>query len=523
MTSKSSYWGYALLTLLLGVLAFWGFKEVLPDTLFPELTDSKADHIVVDEMMKKAMQEADTSSSEEQKEGFGAKKDSIVAAKKEVEEDPELPNQLLAEDYSQAEASFYLDHFYERLDVLEKNPKETKVRIAYFGDSMTDGDLIVQDIRQFFQSRFGGSGVGFVPITSESARSRISVIHRFSPDWKMYSYMKSYDDAVPPFGVHGDVFYAVDSLAPNYVRYSAGQNRKNRLIPRPTLYYGRAKNDSAQVRAVIDEDTVTYRLKPTQLLNTLRLSDRSLTNLQIDFYNADSIPFYGVNMDTPFGIQVDNFSNRGNSGLPLSQLNTSLMHAFQNSEIHYDLIILQYGTNVLSAGRTEYGWYGVGMGRVIRHLRKAFPGTSILIVSIADRSQKYDNEMKTDSAVVPLLKVQKAFATKEKTGFINLYELMGGRGSMVDWVEGEPPRANKDYTHFNPRGAKEVAGLIFDQLATGFKAYKEQMEKKKIEAEKKARQQRDSTRRDSLQKIREMRKENHKAAENDRDSLQADK
>src|SRR5699024_8508207 len=112
---------------------------------------------------------------------------------------------------------------------------------------------------------------------------------------------------------------------------------------------------------------------------------------------------------------------------------------------------------------------------------------------------------------------------KEKTGFINLYELMGGRGSMVDWVEGEPPRANKDYTHFNPRGAKEVAGLIFDQLATGFKTYKEQMEKKKIEAEKKARQQQDSIRRDSLQKIREMRKENHKAAENDRDSLQADK
>ena len=49
---------------------------------------------------------------------------------------------------------------------------------------------------------------------------------------------------------------------------------------------------------------------------------------------------------------------------------------------------------------------------------------------------------------------------------------MGGDGSMVQWVEDVPARANKDYTHFNYRGAKQVAGMIYNQLYTGYIEYK---------------------------------------------------
>jgi hypothetical protein len=49
---------------------------------------------------------------------------------------------------------------------------------------------------------------------------------------------------------------------------------------------------------------------------------------------------------------------------------------------------------------------------------------------------------------------------------------MGGDGSMVKWVENVPAKANKDYTHFNHRGAKEIAQLIYKQIDTGYKEYK---------------------------------------------------
>ena len=49
---------------------------------------------------------------------------------------------------------------------------------------------------------------------------------------------------------------------------------------------------------------------------------------------------------------------------------------------------------------------------------------------------------------------------------------MGGDGSMVSWTEEEPARANKDYTHFNFRGAKEIAKMIFHQIDEGYEKYK---------------------------------------------------
>ncbi len=56
---------------------------------------------------------------------------------------------------------------------------------------------------------------------------------------------------------------------------------------------------------------------------------------------------------------------------------------------------------------------------------------------------------------------------------------MGGDGSMVKWVENVPARANKDYTHFNHRGAKEAANLIFTQLNQGYETYKGLRKKRK--------------------------------------------
>ena len=147
------------------------------------------------------------------------------------------------------------------------------------------------------------------------------------------------------------------------------------------------------------------------------------------------------------------------------------MKQFQE-QLHYDLIVLHYGTNVLNYGSYNYSWYEKRMSKTVEHLKECFPGVAILIVSTADKSTKYDLEMKTDSAVVPLMLAQKKYAIKSESAFVNLYTLMGGDGSMVQWVDEEPARANKDYTHFNFRGAKEVAKLIFSQIDEGYKNIK---------------------------------------------------
>jgi hypothetical protein len=46
----------------------------------------------------------------------------------------------------------------------------------------------------------------------------------------------------------------------------------------------------------------------------------------------------------------------------------------------------------------------------------------------------------------------------------DLYRAMGGRNSMVSWVEAEPPLAATDYTHFSIQGANKVAELFYEAL-----------------------------------------------------------
>ncbi|MCC6910458.1 MAG: hypothetical protein IT224_00380, partial [Flavobacteriales bacterium] len=55
--------------------------------------------------------------------------------------------------------------------------------------------------------------------------------------------------------------------------------------------------------------------------------------------------------------------------------------------------------------------------------------------------------------------------------FWDMYAAMGGRNSMVSWVEADPPLAASDYTHFSPQGAKKVAELFYTALINDFAAY----------------------------------------------------
>lgn len=53
----------------------------------------------------------------------------------------------------------YLDPFFDALEAARERP----VRIMHYGDSQLEGDRISSVLREAFQERFGGSGVGLAP------------------------------------------------------------------------------------------------------------------------------------------------------------------------------------------------------------------------------------------------------------------------------------------------------------------------------------------------------------------------
>ncbi|HSD14637.1 MAG TPA: hypothetical protein VLB74_08310 [Flavobacterium sp.] len=464
MNQNKSYFVQSFAIFAVSIAAFLVFKSILPKKLFSESTVNSK-NVVIDSLLLEALEEDESATDGDtlsnQPISFTAV-DGIT-----------FPDEKF-EDYKGFQ---HLIQFYEKLFQLETT-HEGNVRIAYFGDSMTDGDMIVQDFRANFQNQFGGQGVGFVNITSESAGSRNSIKHEFSGNWKTQSYL-NVKKPRSPFGVNGHVFFANDTANVEWVKYKASKLQNLSELYNPTLFYGKSSNRNGKIAFKVGKDTIYKKLSPSKLVNTLVIG-KTTKDLKLDFINADSIPVYGLNFDDGKGVHVDNFSNRGNSGLPISTFNTQVMRQF-HEKLGYDLIVLHYGTNVLNYGSLNYSWYEKRMKKVVDHLKECFPGVAILVVSTADKATKYDLEMKTDSAVVPLTKAQKKYAIQAQAGYVNLYMLMGGDGSMVKWVEEVPASANKDYTHFNYRGAKKISSMIYNQVYNGYEQFKRLRANRKTE------------------------------------------
>lgn len=457
MNSNQSYFNKVILLIILSILTFGLLKGILPQRLFPDQKPS-SDNILIDSLLLTALDGKDL------KNDSTKLKDSLSVVKQQTDtvkyvDDPTLDGKGYVN----------LSRFYEKLYQLETSNKG-KARIAYFGDSMNDGDFIVQDVRVALQDRFGGQGVGFVSMTSLSAQSRYSVIHKYSSNWTTQSYLRI-KKPFKSFGIDGQVTFAADNAQTYSVYYRASGIKHSGSLNNPTLFYGQSLDTLAYIKVKLNKDStqITKKLDGANILNAVNLAGNT-RSLDIYFHKTKGIPFYGLNFDDGQGVHVDNFSMRGNSGLPISILNTGLMNAFDRY-LNYDLIVLEYGANILAVGSKSYDWYGQKMQSVIEHIKQCFPNADILIVSTADRAVKINGELKSDPGVKLLMNVQKKFARNTGSGFISLYALMGGEGSMIKWVDSDK-LANKDYTHFNARGSKKVGELIYKEIEKGYIRYK---------------------------------------------------
>ena len=350
------------------------------------------------------------------------------------------------------------------------------VRIAYFGDSMIEGDLITNELRNSLQLAFGGSGVGYVPIHTVAADFRETIHETASADWQEYNLVSPRLPAGFPLGISGHVFVprvapaaaAADSSAAaggaSWVQFQTGQRfAPVRRFARARLFYGPGA-EPATVLATTDGHAVPHTLPGQAALNELLLQPaRPARQLRLAFQTPGPRPVYGVSFEGAGGVVLDNFSFRGNSGMSLTRIPFRQLAAFGKA-LDYRLVILHYGVNVADARNKTYGWYARAMTRVVDRMQRAFPQASILIIGMSDKSSRIDGEFVTDPSVPRLLAAQQQLAKRNHAAFWNLFEAMGGENSMVSWVEDSPPLANRDYTHVNPRGAHRIAGLLFDYL-----------------------------------------------------------
>jgi lysophospholipase L1-like esterase len=319
-------------------------------------------------------------------------------------------------------------------------------------------------LRDTLQRAFGGYGVGFVPIATESAAFRATIGHRYNG----FESFTIVHHKGRPFAAGG---YCTLPGAGNRVTYTARAGKPQwSVFPRIRLFY-RAQGMPRTCAYSLDgrPDTL-LALRSTGWLETAVLDGGNARSASFGFPATDSLQLYGVSFEGTGGVVLDNFSLRGHSGMGLTLIADS-MHRRFNALQQYRLIVLQYGLNITKAETVQYDWYVPRMVSVIEQIKANFPGASILLMGVPDRSMNRNGSYVTIPAIPALIAVQRRIAKETGIAFWDTYSAMGGKNSMVDWVGQKPPLANKDYTHLNNRGAQKIAQLFSQTLLFQYGTY----------------------------------------------------
>ena len=371
-----------------------------------------------------------------------------------------------------------LEAFFQKLKELRAGTRK-RVRIAYYGDSTTEGDLIVSDLRNMLQLLFGGRGVGFVSIAPHGTSFRRTIRHWHSENWKMVNYFRKVQNAAFSFGISGDYSTALGKamnrsykarFEPSRMNYPSMNSHFDQVF----FYYGNGLRDSlakpATLYTTIDGgDTLRFELNGQKAVNQIVLTQNACAKVDIAVDFPQPFPIYGLSFESETGLLVDNFAKRNDSGSHLGRISAAVLSGFYN-DMGCDLIILHYGANVLH-NRTDYSYYEGILINGIRHFQQNMQGVPVLVLGSTDRVAKLGGKEKTTPAVYGLIKSQKSAAARTRNAFCDLFKGMGGDGTMLKWAKENPPLVAPDYVHFNQRGGQKIAKIVYDYLINGYEAY----------------------------------------------------
>lgn len=342
----------------------------------------------------------------------------------------------------------YLSAFYAALDSASSKP----VRVVHYGDSQIEEDRITNVLRERWQKQYGGGGVGLLPL------------HQTIPTRTIRQWLSI--NGVVQTAQQGPKRYLVYGLRSMRLTDSDDYGVMGQVaVMDSTLIEG-----SEDI--VMNIEPIDKKRKPHNYFNRVRLLTSSpdsllvlpdsTTHYQLHLQGKKNV--YGVSLETPTGVIVDNIPMRGCSGNIFTKIDSAQLSDFYR-ETNTRLIILQFGGNMIPQTEnpsTISGYVRSTLRQQIRYIRACAPQASILFIGPSDMSTRIDGEMTTYPLVPYMDKLLKKMAEEEQIAYWSMYDAMGGKNSMVHWVE--VGLAGSDYVHFTRSGANKVGRMLHEWI-----------------------------------------------------------
>ena len=342
----------------------------------------------------------------------------------------------------------YLSAFYAALDSASSKP----VRVVHYGDSQIEEDRITNVLRERWQKQYGGGGVGLLPL------------HQTIPTRTIRQWLSI--NGVVQTAQKGPKRYLVYGLRSMRLADSDDYGVMGQVaVMDSTLVEG-----SEDI--VMNIEPIDKKRKPHNYFNRVRLLTSSpdsllvlpdsTTHYQLHLQGKKNV--YGVSLETPTGVIVDNIPMRGCSGNIFTKIDSTQLSDFYR-ETNTRLIILQFGGNMIPQTEnpsTISGYVRSTLRQQIRYIRACAPQASILFIGPSDMSTRIDSEMTTYPLVPYMDKLLKKMAEEEQIAYWSMYDAMGGKNSMVHWVE--VGLAGSDYVHFTRAGANNIGKKLYNWI-----------------------------------------------------------
>lgn len=357
----------------------------------------------------------------------------------------------------------YLTAFYNALDSANIKP----IRVVHYGDSQIEEDRITDILRKRWQQTYGGGGVGLLPlhqtVATRSIRQWIKINNiRQTPKGGPKRYLiygpRSMRQNNNDYGMMGQVAIMDTSIvagSQDIIMHVEPASKSST----PQKYFNQVRIYSKNIVSYITTQNTT--IYPSSRNNKVFHLPDSTTRCEIHLEGKGKV--YGVSLETPTGIMVDNIPMRGCSGTIFTHINsTSLVNYFHDTNTR--LIIMQYGGNMIpyTKDKSSINKYVQNLRKQVRYMRACAPYASILFVGPSDMSTRIDGNMVTYPMIPYLDQLLQKMAQEEGIAYWSLYNAMGGKDSMVSWVK--KGLAGHDYVHFTRAGANKVGQMLGDWI-----------------------------------------------------------
>lgn len=414
------------------------FRDIMPDSLLTESDAGELDGL--DPELVKAQQQASAVASQLDADGNPLYNDSIMSDIKPSKVD----GMVVIEDYTVGEVGLY--HFRKAID------EGRLARMTVVGDSYIEGDIFTQNLRENLQSAYGGQGVGYMNMHSDFPGFRRSV-KQGGDGWTEYAAAKKGNANY--FGISEHYFMPKGNALSTYT----GTTQLKHVDSWSVSQFLFISPNSTTIMIKTTGDWKEYPVTGSPEVQCITVNEPTT---EFDIRTSDSkLVALGVWLDGEKGVAVDCMSSRGYSGITLTKVDVDLCRKMSKF-INYDLIVLEFGINAMTAKQTDYTVYANKIVEVINHVRRCYPAADILLMGIGDRGEKVAGTVRSMRTAPAMIAAQRDAARRAHCLFWDTREAMGGEDAIVRWSS--DGRANKDYIHLTHKGGAELGKLMSDAL-----------------------------------------------------------